>query len=256
MQLREVLPPGVVFERPELAIMQIKPRDFLRARSPADLIIVLRCLSFQRGSRARYEFAAETLDQMIGVAGKRVLDIAAAIGYGTDILRQAGANVFGADKDTGSLGKWPGTKGINANLDANCVLPYPSGVFDAVVSTETIEHLDRPLIFLPEVARVLKPGGVFIISTPNRRPEDLPQSPVNPYHHSEFSKPELAKALEPLFRHIDWFGQFPLNTGLGRVPTFRRLRKYTKFMDLEDWARVRPYSDGANFQYMFAVCKK
>ena len=41
-------------------------------------------------------------------------------------------------------------------------------VFDAIVSFETIEHIDQPLVFLGNVRRVLKPNGVLIISTPNK----------------------------------------------------------------------------------------
>jgi SAM-dependent methyltransferase len=46
-------------------------------------------------------------------------------------------------------------------------LPYPSESFDLVTSTEVIEHLENPRRFFREVARVLKPGGQIILSTPN-----------------------------------------------------------------------------------------
>jgi SAM-dependent methyltransferase len=45
-------------------------------------------------------------------------------------------------------------------------LPFRSGVFDVVVSLETIEHLLDPDALLTEVVRVLAPGGCLILSTP------------------------------------------------------------------------------------------
>ncbi|MDR1112000.1 MAG: class I SAM-dependent methyltransferase [Deltaproteobacteria bacterium] len=46
-------------------------------------------------------------------------------------------------------------------------LPYPDQSFDLVTSTEVIEHLENPRLFLREIARVLRPGGHAILSTPN-----------------------------------------------------------------------------------------
>ncbi len=51
--------------------------------------------------------------------------------------------------------------------DANLGLPYGEGEFDALVSIEGIEHLENPSFFLRECARVVKPGGLVLISTPN-----------------------------------------------------------------------------------------
>lgn len=46
-------------------------------------------------------------------------------------------------------------------------LPYSHNRFDAVIFAETIEHLARPELALVEIARVLKPGGLVLITTPN-----------------------------------------------------------------------------------------
>lgn len=51
--------------------------------------------------------------------------------------------------------------------DMNERLPYEDATFDAVVSIEGIEHIRRPFDFVGECARILKPGGVLILTTPN-----------------------------------------------------------------------------------------
>jgi SAM-dependent methyltransferase len=49
----------------------------------------------------------------------------------------------------------------------NKTLPYGESFFDVVVCGDGIAHLKRPFDFVAEVHRVLKPGGVFLLSTPN-----------------------------------------------------------------------------------------
>jgi hypothetical protein len=47
-------------------------------------------------------------------------------------------------------------------------LPFPDGDFDAVVCTASVEYLVEPFAVLREVARVLRPGGVFVVTVSNR----------------------------------------------------------------------------------------
>jgi 2-polyprenyl-3-methyl-5-hydroxy-6-metoxy-1,4-benzoquinol methylase len=56
---------------------------------------------------------------------------------------------------------------VQANLDDP---PYPldSMIGDAVVAVETIEHLENPRRFMRELARIAKPGGLIIVTTPNQ----------------------------------------------------------------------------------------
>jgi SAM-dependent methyltransferase len=45
-------------------------------------------------------------------------------------------------------------------------LPFAEGAFDTAIATQVLEHLGRPVDFLQEIARVLRPGGVLILSAP------------------------------------------------------------------------------------------
>jgi len=52
-------------------------------------------------------------------------------------------------------------------LTPGAPLPYPEASFDAVVSMDVVEHLVAPLPWLSEALRVLKPGGLLFLTTPN-----------------------------------------------------------------------------------------
>ena len=88
------------------------------------------------------------------------LDISAGDGLSTKMLEERRWRVFPTEYH-------PRRKGWTAvNLDHD--LPFRSGTFDLVMMLEVVEHLaDIPHI-LREIARVMKPGGVAILSTPNR----------------------------------------------------------------------------------------
>jgi SAM-dependent methyltransferase len=79
---------------------------------------------------------------------------------------------------------------LRANLVA---LPLRAASVDAVVSLQTVEHLwDQPG-FVAECVRVLRPGGLLAVSTPNR----LTFPAGNPFHVRELDAGELVRLLAP-----------------------------------------------------------
>jgi len=100
--------------------------------------------------------------------GKLVLDAGCGYGAFSAAAVRAGARVVSVDiarrlvdvsmRKAGSLG---------VAADA-LVIPFRSGSFDVVISSEMIEHTKAPRDVLVELARVLKPGGRLIVTTPNR----------------------------------------------------------------------------------------
>ena len=56
---------------------------------------------------------------------------------------------------------------IDTGIDLLAALPYPDAEFDVVLLTEVLEHLERHDAVILEAARVLRPNGYFIFTTPN-----------------------------------------------------------------------------------------
>jgi SAM-dependent methyltransferase len=97
-------------------------------------------------------------------AGARVLDAPCGGGALTLALAERGFAAAGADVDTEAKAL---LNEAFQRADLDTVLPWPDGTFDAVFSTEGIEHLENHFSFLREICRILKPGGVLVLTTPN-----------------------------------------------------------------------------------------
>lgn len=96
--------------------------------------------------------------------GQAVLDVGAGHGSMSARLRGAGYRVSACDLDP-KLFACPGVECLYADLHQR--LPYADGQFDSVVAIEVVEHLESQWTLFQEVARVLRPGGKFVFSTPN-----------------------------------------------------------------------------------------
>jgi 2-polyprenyl-3-methyl-5-hydroxy-6-metoxy-1,4-benzoquinol methylase len=142
---------------------------------------------------ARYRLAAHL------APGRRVLDAACGEGYGSVLLREAGAEeVVGVDLDPATVAHARDTHGV-ASVEGDVAdLPFDDGTFDLVVSFETIEHVKDPDRALDEFARVLTDAGMLIISTPNA----LEYLDDNPYHLREFTSGEFLSALRSRFPEV------------------------------------------------------
>jgi SAM-dependent methyltransferase len=155
----------------------------------------------------RYAFA-RTL-----VGGKRVLDAACGEGYGSALLAAAASAVIGVDIDAATIAHATAAYRGRANLDFRqgsvTALPLPDASVDVVVSFETIEHLaavDQPRM-LAEFARVLAPGGILVLSAPNRVEYSEARGVSNPFHRHEHDRAELAALIGAGFTAQRWYRQ-------------------------------------------------
>lgn len=155
----------------------------------------------------RYLFASEF------VHSKAVLDIACGEGYGTFYLSTSAEKVLGVDISAETIHQ-ASSKYIKSNLEfihgsATKIPVDGEHVFDVITSFETIEHLsvDEQEEFLKEVKRLLKPGGLFIISTPNKLVySDIPVY-KNEFHQKEFYIDEFEQFLNKSFKKVALLGE-------------------------------------------------
>jgi ubiquinone/menaquinone biosynthesis C-methylase UbiE len=140
------------------------------------------------------------------VKGKVVLDLASGAGYGTHMIAQQAKKVYGIDYSADAVAyaqKHYGAKNIEYKVGDAHEIPLPDDSVDVVVSLETIEHLQKPAKFVAEVKRILRPGGQFIVSTPN----DDEFIEGNEFHLHEFDLKELKTLIDKNFKHAKFHYQ-------------------------------------------------
>ena len=155
----------------------------------------------------RYHFAAPI------VAGREVLDIACGAGYGSALLARGAARVTGADISQAAIDhardRYASVPGLEFRHADCAALPFPDATFDAVVSFETVEHIAAQETFLDEIRRVLRPGGLVVLSCPNKVEYTDERGVTNEFHVRELYRDELAVLIAPRFPHSAWYGQRP-----------------------------------------------
>lgn len=148
-----------------------------------------------RADRARhlaaYRFAATFS------ARDRVVDLGCGTGYGAAALATAGQCVVALDRvRPAARARASGARFVCGELER---LPFAGGRADRVTSFQVLEHFDDPTGHLVEIARILRPGGVALLSTPNR----LESDGENPYHLREYTAQELADVLLRHFEQVE-----------------------------------------------------
>lgn len=157
----------------------------------------------------RYLFAREH------VSNKRVLDVASGEGYGSALLSERAATVVGVDISIDAVrhAHRQYVTEMRSNLGYLCAscsnIPLPEASFDIIVSFETIEHMAEHPAFMQEVDRLLAPGGMFIISSPNRVEYTERTGYKNEFHVKELDRRELKTLLDGHFSAQRWFAQRP-----------------------------------------------
>jgi ubiquinone/menaquinone biosynthesis C-methylase UbiE len=155
----------------------------------------------------RYHFAARWCE------GKRVLDVACGEGYGSALLARGAAHVTGVDISPEAVAHAKKAYALLANAQFVCApctaLPLADASVDVAVTFETIEHISGQAEFLNEIARVLKPDGVLVLSCPNKLEYSDKRNFANEFHVKELYRDELAALVGARFPHLAWYGQRP-----------------------------------------------
>jgi len=131
---------------------------------------------------------------------RTVLDAGAGEGYGAAVLSEIADLTIALDLDQPTCAharrRYPGIQPVAGNL---WCWPLASHSVDVVISLQVIEHLWDPGSFLAEARRCLRPGGLLVVSTPNRLTFSpglgRGERPLNPFHVQEFDGEQLVTLL-------------------------------------------------------------
>jgi SAM-dependent methyltransferase len=181
---------------------------------------------------ARWERALRLLPP-----GGRVLDLGCAFGHGTRKLART-HKAYGLDASPRFIARARrAAPHIPFTLGRAERLPYADGFFDGVLLLDVLEHVRRERPVLDEVYRVLKPGGVLVLSVPRKGalawldslnvwdfyagggshpPEEV--IPGGYVYHRHYGEADLRRMLEPRFavRRVE-------RTGLGLIEAINLL---------------------------------
>lgn len=105
------------------------------------------------------------------LAGKTALDVGCGAGLLVEPLVRLGATVTGLDaapENIGAARAHAAAAGLDVEYVAGGIEDLPGRRFDLVTSMEVIEHVSNPAAFVAGLADALAPGGLMILSTPNR----------------------------------------------------------------------------------------
>jgi 2-polyprenyl-3-methyl-5-hydroxy-6-metoxy-1,4-benzoquinol methylase len=102
------------------------------------------------------------------LADRRVLDVGCGTGWFSQRATQRNANVTSVDIGLSLLAETRIKAGSDLVAADACALPFPDGTFDVVLSSECIEHTLDPQLAAAEICRVTRPGGLVVITVPNR----------------------------------------------------------------------------------------
>jgi len=209
---------------------------------------------------ARYEFANEF------AKGKCVLDIACGTGYGSIVLCRSGAKeVIGVDISDEAINFARAEyrmNGLEYRVGDVLDINFPQNYFDVITCFETIEHVRSQEKAFAELHRVLKPEGLLIISSPNRKltspGRSINDHPANPFHTTEYSTSEFISVLKKYFEILEVYGQRG-RSKLFFLPLFETVMRkflsgiYDPAKGSPDLEKVSPLKE---YRYITAVCRK
>ena len=169
------------------------------------------------------------------------LDAACGSGYGSAFVAEKVRSVSGIDVNQNAVDYAIARYG-KTNVTFQCgdlqrPLPFPDESFDAITSFETLEHVGKQEEMLREFHRVLKPTGILVISTPDRRVSERVGAFENHFHVAELSKREFVDLLSRSFSVEKLFGHADANPV---PPRWKALHQLLRLGTRLDFMKLRP----------------
>ncbi len=191
--------------------------------------------------------------------GKDVLDIACGEGYGAYHLSKVAKSVLGIDIDHPTIEHAQSTY-QNSNLHFRSGSLLEPGIeespqFDLITCFETIEHVssNEQQAFLIKAVKMLRPNGILLISTPDKRVYSDVENVNNPYHQKEFQKEEFLTTLSSYFSHVVPMGQTVLKGSF--ISDHQSNSSFHEFFITSDNQQFSPIEDFDFLDtYIFCAC--
>lgn len=144
------------------------------------------------------------------IVERDVLDIASGEGFGSADMAKRARSVIGVDIDAASVvhaQRRYHAPNLEFRIGSCTAIPLKDDSVDVVVSFETIEHHDEHESMMHEIRRVLRPGGIIIISSLEKHAyTDVPGT-KNPFHVKELYRAEFLALMTAHFRNVAMYGQ-------------------------------------------------
>lgn len=176
--------------------------------------------------RRRLEIVFDELLDDSALHGGRVLDAGCGYGAFSRLAVKRGAKVISCDIAKNLVARASTTAQSRGVVGDACALGFRDASFATIVSSEMLEHVERAGDAVKELARVLAPGGILVLTTPNRPWQGVVRlasrlhlRPFQGYENflwwSELEAACVAAGLQVL-RHIG-FHAWPFQFGLGNL---------------------------------------
>jgi SAM-dependent methyltransferase len=179
--------------------------------------------------------------------GGRLLDVGCLWGTFLKGARDAGYDCYGIEPWEQAVRYCREKEGLQVTLGTLESLPLDLPPFDGVVMLDVIEHLQDPLRELRGISRILHPGGVLVVGTPNgaalfhrvrRAYHVLRSRPTHlvtpPFHLYAFDQGSLAESLKVTGFHLEHVDFLPPIVGVGRdgwrVTFWRAIRRFISWL--------------------------
>lgn len=142
--------------------------------------------------------------------GKIVLDIASGEGYGSAFIASTAKQVTGVDLDKyaveDAVAKYK-LPNLSFKQGSATAIPLENNSVEIVISFETLEHHDMHEEMMVEVKRVLKDGGLLVISTPDKLVYSDKKNYSNKFHVKELYEKEFKALIQKHFKYSSFFKQ-------------------------------------------------
>jgi SAM-dependent methyltransferase len=117
-------------------------------------------------SQPTYARGLELLHDWGAAPRAKLLDVGCSEGYFVELARKAGYDARGVDPVPTAC-EGARARGLEVFEGSVADVPIPPGSLDVATSWDTIEHMADPAEVLSSVFRLLRPGGLFAVATPN-----------------------------------------------------------------------------------------